>query len=436
MKKFFFFCMMALVAMCGLNSCSDDCNHDFIEHDFTQEIVGTWTYLEGEQAEAMVIHPDGSFTTTGVAKGGSMYEEKGTIKVVNNKVTLAFDGDEQTFEGRLEFVAGKSLSLVMFDDNNVRLTYDYCENDLSDEVIGMWVCTYVSWMDADMAINVYQADGKALFTGFVGNADFDYASNVETTYKVIGDLMIQSNPMSYEGAPEYLAFHLDYSPNGSEYGDVLTNTNLMAFGDETIETTASMIRINQYLDLPGKVYDYSGVYVSNVKGLNKEIEFMGYIMNFATMDGSKLDKMLKAILFQIDFPDAKNIRYSYQYNGSKETFDAPVVVEGNKLTVKMSEKVPTLKDVVFYAFQDAECSQMHFYMHTTAFVNFYTNMQAMLLAGTDAQFDITDAEAINAIYNNINEAVESINFSIVMKASDALNVENIGGRNEEEKWNN
>ena len=72
------------------------------------------------------------------------------------------------------------MSIVMFNDNDVRLDYDYCEEDLADEVVGMWVCTYVPWMDADMAVNVYQADGKALFTGFVGNADFDYAvSNIE-----------------------------------------------------------------------------------------------------------------------------------------------------------------------------------------------------------------------------------------------------------------
>lgn len=29
-------------------------------------------------------------------------------------------------------------------------------------------------------------------------------------------------------------------------------------------------------------------------------------------------------------------------------------------------------------------------------------MQAMLLAGTNEQLDITDAEAVNAIYNTIN----------------------------------
>ena len=118
---------IALVAMLGFSACEKDCNHDFIEHDFTKDIVGTWTYVNGGQAEAMVIKADGSFTTTGVMIHGALYEEKGTIKVVNNKVTLTFDGDNETFEGRLEFVAGKSLSLVMFDDNDVRLTYDYCE---------------------------------------------------------------------------------------------------------------------------------------------------------------------------------------------------------------------------------------------------------------------------------------------------------------------
>ena len=253
--KIFKFLAVALVAMVGLNSCSKDCDHEFIEVDYSKDLVGTWTYVaENGQAEAMVIKADGSFEITGISGVGSLYEEKGTIKVVNNKVTLAYNSGD-AFEGRLELVAGKSMSIVFNKEYDVCLTYDYCENDLADEVIGMWVCTYVPWMEADMAINVYQADGKAFFTGFVGDADFDYASNVETTYKVIGDLMFQSNPMSYEGAPKYLAFRMNYSPNGSEYGDVLTNTNIMAFGDETIETTASMIRIRQSLDLTGKVYD-------------------------------------------------------------------------------------------------------------------------------------------------------------------------------------
>ena len=125
--KIFKFLAIALVAMVGLNSCSKDCDHEFIEHDFTKDLVGTWTYFaDNGQAEAMVINEDGSFTTTGVMKGGSLYEEKGTIKVVNNKVTLAYNSGD-VFEGRLELVAGKSLSIVLFEEENIRLTYDYCE---------------------------------------------------------------------------------------------------------------------------------------------------------------------------------------------------------------------------------------------------------------------------------------------------------------------
>ena len=81
--KIFKFMMVALVVMCGLNSCSDDCDHDFIEYDYNKDLVGTWTYIaENGQAEAMVIEEDASFTITGISGKGSMYEEKGTIKVV------------------------------------------------------------------------------------------------------------------------------------------------------------------------------------------------------------------------------------------------------------------------------------------------------------------------------------------------------------------
>ena len=159
MKKFLL--MIAAVGML-FTACNNDCDHDFIEHDFTKELVGTWTSFDGELAEAMVIKEDGSFTTTGVMKGGSLYEEKGTIKVVNNKVTLAFDGDKETFEGRLELVAGKSLSLVMFDDNAVRLTYDYCKEDLSDEIVGMWVCN--DGLTDDVTIMSYSDNGKMTIT--------------------------------------------------------------------------------------------------------------------------------------------------------------------------------------------------------------------------------------------------------------------------------
>ena len=415
--KIFKLMAIALVAMVGLNSCSKDCDHEFIEVDYSKDLVGTWTYVaENGQAEAMVIKADGSFEITGISGVGSLYEERGTIKVVNNKVSLVFEGDTDVIEGRLELVAGKSLSIVLNEEYDIRLTYDYCVNDLSDEVIGMWVCTYVSWMNADMAINVYQADGKAFFTGFVGNADFNYASNVETTYKVIGDLMFQLNPMSYEGAPEYLAFRMDYSPNGSEYGDVLTNTNLMAFGDETIETTASMIRIKQSLDLAGNKYDYTKTYVTNVSGEDRDIPFLNTSFNFAKMDGSIIDKFLKSTLFAVEFPNENTINYNFMLEGQNLPMSAPIEVEGNKMTIKMSANDPIFHDVVVYTYQDKNNSQMHMYMPTSSFEKFFANTSVSVMLGY-GQLDKNDADAIAAVYQNVADAVHSINLSLVMSKS-------------------
>ena len=413
--KIFKFLAVALVAMVGLNSCSKDCDHEFIEHDFTKDLVGTWTYFaDNGQAEAMVIKADGSFTTTGVMQGGSLYEEKGTIKVVNNKVTLAFEGDNQTFEGRLELVAGKSLSLVMFDDNAARLTYDYCEEDLADEVVGMWVCTYVPWMDADMAVNVYQADGKAFFTGFVGNVDFDYAANVETTYTVIGDLMFQSNPMSYEGAPEYLAFRMDYSPNGSEQGDVLTNTNIMVFGDEVIETTASMIRIRQSLDLKGQTYAYKSAYVSNVKGKDEDFSVMGQTFNMANINAGNFDMLFGADLYSAVL-NANSITHQFRPNRQLVEIVTPITVVGNKVTLDYSGAHPACRKVEVYMFQDQADSQMHMYMPTSSFINYIANMVIGEMIAAE-ELDPADAAAIEKVYTDMESRIESINVSFVFKA--------------------
>jgi hypothetical protein len=213
----------------------------------------------------------------------------------------------------------------------------------------------------------------------------------------------------------YVCARIVYSPNGTALGDVMTHQSINVTDDfEVEESSLTWLRVKQYLNIAGKAYDYSNIYISDVKGLDKDIEFMGYTMNFANMDGLGLDKMLKSLLFAVEFPDANTISYSYQMNGNKETYNVPIAVDGNKIVIKMSEKVASLKDVEFLAFQDADDSQMHFFMHKRGFVNFYTNMQAMLTKAVNPEFDINNAEAIDAIYNELDTAVESINFSIVM----------------------
>ena len=401
--------MLAAVATL-FTACTEECNHDFIEVDYSNDIVGTWTCLEADFAQAFVFKADGTAITVGVENGEYWEDVQVNWKVENNKLTLSHK--ENVTETLLEIIPGQLLAIK----GDKRRVYQYCANDLADEIVGMWVCND-SKVDAqnDMMIETFDANGKTSLTGFLPMGDNpEYVVNDETDYKVVGDLMFLAVPADKVGGdkPRYIAERLIYTPNATAHGDIMTFTNYSSDSNELLRE--SWLRIKESLDLVGQNYNYIKTFVSNVKGEDKDINFMGYTFNFAKMDGSGLDKMLKALLFAVEFPDANTLGYSYQMNGNKETYNSPIVVEGNTMTIKMSEKVATLKDVVLYAFQDADCSQLHFYMHKTAFVNFYTNMQAMLMDATDEQFDITNAEAVNAIYDNINNAVETINVSLVM----------------------
>ena len=406
--KIFKLMAIALVVMLGFSSC-DDCDHEFIEHDYSKDLVGTWTYVKGSQAEAIQIKEDGSFTITGTMIHGALYEEKGSIKVVNNKVTLVFDGDKETFEGRLEFVAGKSLSLVMFDDNDVRLTYDYCKEDLSDEIVGMWVCN-----DAkdNMRIHSFDENGNTVFSGwseYLG--EFSVLDNAN--YKVVGDLIFQGFPNGENSFSKYIAAKLVYAPNGTAYGDIMTFKHYLFDGTESAE---SWLRVKQSLNLAGNKYDYTKTFVSNVEGEDKDIPFLNTSFNFAKMDGSIIDKFLKSVLFNVEFPNANTINYSFMLEGQNLPMSAPIEVEGNKMTIKMSANDPIFHDVVVYTFQDKDNSQMHMYMPTSSFEKFFANTSVSVMLGY-GQLDKNDADAVAGVYNSIADAVDSINLSLVMSKS-------------------
>ena len=187
-------------------------------------------------------------------------------------------------------------------------------------------------------------------------------------------------------------------------------------GDEYVPVTYSWLRISQSLNLAGKKYDHIKTFITNVKGLDKDIDVMGFNFNFAKMDGEKLNKMLKTLLFAVDFPNANTIRYNYFYNGKNNSLEAPIVVDGNKMTVQMSKKNSLFKDIDLYTYQDADASQMHMYLPTYAFINFFGNMQASLMA-QNGLLDLTDATAVNSIFDSIDNAVDTINLSLVMEKS-------------------
>ena len=396
MKKFRIL-IVALVALLGLNSCEQAAVGD---NTHAADLVGTWTCLTADFAEALVISADGTVVSTGVANGEYWENVAGTIKAENSHVELTFaDGDN--FEGHFDIIPGAAFSITNLAGE--QLTYKYCTEDLSEEIIGMWVSTQEQNVNPeDVLIQTFKDDGKSIYTGF-GEIDGDFVLNKETPYSVIGDLCFQ------EINGSYIAWRLTYSQNGTSLGDILSFTDR--------GYTSTWLRINQGLDVTGKEYDYSNLYVSNVKGLDKEIAFMGYTMNFAKMDGSQLDMMLKTLLFNIKFDGALTLKYTYALGGSTEEFSVPISIEGNKLTVRMSEQGSALHDVELYAFQDSDACQMHIYMHRNAVVDFYTNMQAFLLSWQNDRDVKNDADAVEEIYKSIDEAIETINLSIIMKAA-------------------
>ena len=387
-------------------ACNKDCGHEFVEHDFSKELVGTWTYVEGSQAEAIQIKEDGSFTITGTMIHGALYEEKGTIKVVNNKVTLAYNSGD-VFEGRLELVAGKSFSIVLNEENDIRLTYDYCKEDLSDEIIGMWVYND----EKEMRIHSFEENGRAVFTGW--SEDLGVLSVLQDSdYKVIGDLIFQGFSTDEDSFAKYIAARIVYTPNGTAHGDIMTFKHYLFDGTESAQ---SWLRVKENLNLAGKTYDYISAYVTNVKGKDEDFSIMGHTYNISKMDAGDFDVMFRSVLSCYEFPTANSFKHTFSVNGQDAELVVPITVEGNKVTIDMTAVAPVLRKVEMYMFQDADDSQLHIYMPTQSFINYFANLEFTTLL-TEGKIDETDATAVAKVFADMEARVESINVSFVMKA--------------------
>ena len=384
-----------------------ECNHEFIEVDYSKTLVGTWTCLEADYAAAFVFNADGTAFTTGVENGEYWENVKVNWEVVNNKLTLSYE--DNTSETLLEIITGEYLS-ISDKNGDRRKTYKYCTNDLSEEILGMWVCNdSPSDVKNDISIISYEKDGSTTFTGILPNSD-DYMVKVNTTYKVVGDLMFKKNAdKETSNSTKYISTRLAYTPNGTAAGDIMVYKHYT----ETLETSSTYLRIKQNLDLAGNKYDYIKTFVTNVKGEDKDIPFLNTSFNFAKMDGSIIDKFLKSILFTVEFPEANKIQYNYLLEGQNIVIEAPIAVEGNKMTIKMSANNPVYQDVDVYTFQDQDNTQMHMYMHTTSFEKFFANTAVAVMLG-NGQLNVNDTEAIADVYKTIADAVESINLSLVM----------------------
>ena len=411
--KIFKLMAIALVAMLGFSACEKDCDHDFIEVDHSKDLVGTWTCLTADYAEALVIKADGSVVSTGVENREYWENVAGNIVVKNGTVTMTFE-DNDNFKGHFDIVPGVAFSI--FTEDGEHMTYNYCKEDLSEEIVGMWVCNEGLSLEANgMAIQSYTENGKTYLTTAASPATGNAVTNTEAEYRVIGDLMIinMSDKTFLPGVTQYYALRLTYVPNANSLGDMMYMSAYAPTNDKYEKITNSWLRVKQSFNLTGKTYDYSSAYVTNAKGKDEDFSIMGNIFNIANINAGDFDIILGSTLFCVEL-NANSIKHKYILNGQDKVFDAPITVDGNKVTLDMSAVNPALRKVEMYMFQDADDSQLHMYMHTDAFINYFANLEVvtMLQAGKINQ---SDAAAVEKVFTDMEARVESINVSFVMK---------------------
>ena len=412
--KIFKLMAIALVAMLGLTACEKDCDHDFIDVDHSADLVGTWTCLEAGYAEALVIKADGSALSTGVEDGEYWENVAGNIVVKNGIATMAFE-DNDNFKGHFDIVPGVAFSI--FNEEGEHMTYYYCANDLSDEIVGMWVCNEgLSGEEKDMGIITYSEDGKAMFTGNNVTENNDNLSGLESTYKVVGNILFQTiSYPSNSGVDSYMAIKLTYAPNNTSLGDIMTQTTYLPKAEGVQKSTSSWIRVKQSLNLTGKTYDYKSAYVTNAKGKDEDFTIMGNTFNIDKIKAYDFDKMFGGDLFCVEL-NANSFKYKLRLdNGQYTGFDTPMTIDGNKVTLDMNAINPALRKVEMYMFQDANDTQVQIYMHTDAFINYFANMAVYTLI-LEGKIDPTDTAAIEKVFADMEARVESINVSFVMKA--------------------
>ena len=397
--------MIAAVVML-FTACDNQPEHIYDDH--SADIVGTWTCLTENYAEALIINADGTAVSYGVEDGEYWENVRGTVTVKENNITMTFE-DDDNFTGHFDIIPVQAFSL--FEDSGERYVYQYCENDLSDEIVGMWVCNDApNNSENDIAIVSFEENGTSTLTGIVPNGN-GYMVTANSIYKVVGDLQFQKRADA-ENA-QYIVNRIIYSPNATTSGDIMTKKSYITTEKGKVETIASWLRIKQTLELPGNKYDYIKTFVTNVKGEDKDIPFLNTSFNFAKMDGAIIDKFLKSTLFAVEFPDANTLKYSFLIEGKNSTKTAPIEVEGNKMTIKMSANNPAFQDVEIYTFQDQDNTQMHLYMPTSSFEKFFANTSVHVMLG-NGQLKENDSEAIADVYKSVADAVESINLSLVM----------------------
>lgn len=388
--KIFKIMAIALVAMLGFTACDNDPEHIYDDH--SADLVGTWTCITDNYAEALVINADGTAVSYGVEDGEYWENVRGTVVVKDGNITMTFE-DNDNFTGHFDIIPGQAFSL--YEDSGERYVYNYCKEDLSEEIVGMWVLANGT---PDMTIETYYEDGRSTFTGIVNG---ETTLKHERNYKVVGDLSFHT---AKEDPSTYVAQRLIYSPNATSYGDLMTwqLNNDFSF---------TRLRIKQSLDLKSnRKYDFIKAYVSNAKGKDEDFNITDCTFNMSNIASGDFDVMFRSVLFCVEL-NANSIKQNFM-DGE---FETPITVDGNKVTLNMNAANPAFRDVDMYMFQDNDNTQLHIYMSTSSFINYMANLKFVTMI-KEGKIDAADATAVEKIHTDMEARVESINLALVLRA--------------------
>ena len=393
--------VVALVAMLGFAAC--DNKPEYIYDDHSADLVGTWTCITENYAEALIINADGTAVSYGVEDGEYWENVKGTVTVKENNITMVFE-DDDNWTGHFDVIPGMAFSL--FEENGERYVYQYCANDLSDEIVGMWVFQD----DKNTTIQTFTEDGKLTTTASASDLHSENLKLQESKYKVVGDLRFHIFLEETIDHDRCLPARLVYTPNGTAHGDIMSVIFYAPTGNDYVKMTSSSLRVKQNLNLTGKKYAYKSAYVSDAKGTNEDFSMMGSTFNMSNIEGSNFDDIFGGDLYTIELT-ANSIKHTFHPNGQEVEVETPITVDGNKVTLDMSKVSPACRPVEMYMFQDADDSQLHIYMHRKAFVNYFVN-----LGLPESNIDPNDTAAIEKVFADMEARIESINVSFVFKA--------------------
>jgi hypothetical protein len=349
-----------------------------------------------------IINADGTAVCYGVENGVYWENVRGSVIVDGDNITMNFD-DDDNLTGHFDIIPNQKFSL--YEDSGERYTYQYCANDLADEIIGMWVFQD----DKNTSIQTFTEDGILKTTASASDLHSVLKQQV-SKYKVVGALRFHIFLEETIDHDRYLPGRLVYTPNGTAYGDIMSVTFYAPTGNGFVEMTSSSLRVKQNINLTGKKYTYKSAYISDAKGVNEDFSMMGSTFNMSNIKGSNFDDIFGGDLYTIELTD-NSIVHKFHPNGQEVVVETPITVDGNKVILDMSKVSPACRPVEMYIFQDNDDSQLHIYMHTKAFINYFVN-----LGLPESNIDPNDTAAVDKVFADMEARIESINVSFVFKA--------------------